>query len=169
MSIKKLGILTLALLAVLAYSEPVFAGGSITGKTCFVLPAGKKPGRKKIQMAADPVCASKHSEPSLSEVVMVDDEGRLASGITEVLSDAGSPIDLEIGPDGDVYYLSFRGGGFREPPTGEILHIRLLERESTFWSGRNMAILASVALMTVVVLAFAGVVLVSRKRRPATS
>jgi len=48
-------------------------------------------------------------------VLKLDDEGLLASeNATELLSDAGAPTDLEIGPDGDVYYLSFQGGGDRE-------------------------------------------------------
>ena len=95
-------------------------------------------------------------------VLNVDDEGRLASDeATELLSDAGAPIDLEIGPDGDVYYLAFEGGGDRESLTGEIRHIRFLDEGSTFWSGRRILIFAGAA---VAVLAMGGAASLSRRR-----
>ncbi len=54
------------------------AGATVAGTVKLELPGGKKPGRKKLQMAADPVCAGKHTEaPALSEVVVVDDDGAL--------------------------------------------------------------------------------------------
>jgi plastocyanin len=61
------------------YSGRAVAGdAAVSGKVSLDLPAGKKPGRKKLQMAADPVCAGKHTDaPALSEVVVVNDDGTL--------------------------------------------------------------------------------------------
>ena len=44
------------------------AGGAVTGKVTFTDGAQK---RRKIKMAADPVCASKHTEDVLSEALLV--------------------------------------------------------------------------------------------------
>ncbi|MDE2999701.1 MAG: carboxypeptidase regulatory-like domain-containing protein [Gemmatimonadota bacterium] len=59
-------------------SGDAVAGATVSGTIKLELPGGKKPGRKKIQMAADPVCAGKHAGgATLSEVVLVDDDGGL--------------------------------------------------------------------------------------------
>ena len=56
----------------------VAAGGDVTGKVSLELPGGKKPGRKKLKMSADPVCAGKHTDaPALSEALVVNDDGTL--------------------------------------------------------------------------------------------
>ena len=56
-------------------------------------------------------------------VLKVDDDNNLIAGSTKViLSDAGRPIDFEVGPDGDIYYLT---------SGGEIRHIRYAEATST--------------------------------------
>jgi glucose/arabinose dehydrogenase len=39
--------------------------------------------------------------------LQIDDDGQLVDGsVQEVLSDAGFPVDFEIGPDGRIYYLT---------------------------------------------------------------
>jgi plastocyanin len=59
-------------------SGDAVAGATVSGTIKLEFPGGKKPGRKKIQMAADPVCAGKHTGgPALSEVVVVEDDGGL--------------------------------------------------------------------------------------------
>lgn len=70
---------TLAALSFACFaSGDAVAGATVSGTIKLELPGGKKPGRKKIQMAADPVCAGKHtSGPALSEVVVVEDDGGL--------------------------------------------------------------------------------------------
>ena len=48
-------------------SGDAMAGATVSGTIKLEFPGGKKPGRKKIQMAADPVCAGKHTAgPALS-------------------------------------------------------------------------------------------------------
>ncbi len=59
-------------------SGDAVAGATVSGTIKLELPGGKKPGRKKIQMAADPVCAGKHPDaPARSEVVVAEDDGGL--------------------------------------------------------------------------------------------
>jgi plastocyanin len=59
-------------------SGDALAGATVSGTIKLEFPGGKKPGRKKIQMAADPVCAGKHADgPAFSEVVVVEDDGGL--------------------------------------------------------------------------------------------
>ena len=59
-------------------SGDALAGATVSGTIKLEFPGGKKPGRKKIQMAADPVCAGKHTTgAALSEVVVVEDGGGL--------------------------------------------------------------------------------------------
>ncbi len=73
-------VLFVAFTLVCLSSGRAFAGSAaVTGKVSLDLPGGKKPGRKKLQMAADPVCAGKHSAdaPARSEVVVVNDDGTL--------------------------------------------------------------------------------------------
>lgn len=78
----------------------VMAGAVVTGTIKFELPGGKKPGRKKIQMAADPVCASKHTEaPARSEVVVVDDDGALHNVFVHVKTGLeGKKFDVPTEP-----------------------------------------------------------------------
>lgn len=54
--------------------EALAAGGTVSGKIAF---EGTAPGRKKLDMNADPVCAGKHSSAVLSEVVVVNGNGTL--------------------------------------------------------------------------------------------
>ncbi len=55
-------------------AEAFAAGGTVSGKMAF---DGAAPGRKKLDMNADPVCASKHKEAVLSEAVVVNGNGTL--------------------------------------------------------------------------------------------
>jgi glucose/arabinose dehydrogenase len=53
--------------------------------------------------------------------LQVDGEGLLVPGsVQTVLADAGQPIDFELGPEGDVYYLALD----LEAGTGEIRRLR---------------------------------------------
>ncbi len=76
------------------------AGAAVTGTIKFELPGGKKPSRKKIQMAADPVCAGKHTEaPARSEVVVVDDDGALHNVFVHVKTGLeGKKFDVPTEP-----------------------------------------------------------------------
>jgi hypothetical protein len=98
MTIKKMGLISAVALASFLFSESVMAAGSISGKATFVFPGGKKPGRKKIQMAADPVCASKHTEPALSEVVVVDDAGGLQNVFVHLSKGVKGTFAMPDGP-----------------------------------------------------------------------
>lgn len=61
--------------AVLFVAADAFAaGGTVSGKIAF---EGAAPGRKKLDMNADPVCASKHTQAALSEAVVVNGNGTL--------------------------------------------------------------------------------------------
>ena len=77
MSLKRLFSLALASCFVAVGAGEVLADATITGSIKLELPGGKKPRRKRIQMAADPVCNAKHDTPALSESAVVDDDGSL--------------------------------------------------------------------------------------------
>lgn len=62
------------LAALFVVSEAFAAGGTVSGKIAF---DGAAPGRKKLDMNADPVCAAKHTTPAQSEAVMVNGNGTL--------------------------------------------------------------------------------------------
>ena len=67
----------LALLLIGLSGTEALAGAAVNGKVTLELPGGKKPGRKKLQMASDPVCAGKHTSPALSPRLLVGDSGQL--------------------------------------------------------------------------------------------
>ncbi|MDA0745336.1 MAG: carboxypeptidase regulatory-like domain-containing protein [bacterium] len=76
-----------------------FAGASVKGTVKLELPGGKVPGRKKIQMAADPVCNAKHTEAALSEVLVVDDDGAMHNVFVYVKKGlAGKKFDVPVEP-----------------------------------------------------------------------
>ncbi len=73
---KTFGVLSVTAFAVFCLtSTEVLADGSVTGKVN--LKEAKQPGRKKLNMAADPVCASKHTEAVRSEALLVNDGGTM--------------------------------------------------------------------------------------------
>ncbi|MCH8066121.1 MAG: PQQ-dependent sugar dehydrogenase [Chloroflexi bacterium] len=102
-------------------------------------------------------------------VLKVDAEGELvANSVKGLISEAGAPVDLELGPEGDVYYLSFQGAGFRESETGEIRRIRFVAKESGVWSGRARVVaVGGMGAMTM--FAVGGAFWWVRHRRPASS
>lgn len=63
---------TWALAWILALPATTLAGGTVTGKVSYV---GTPPPRAKLAMDADAVCAAAHSEPVLSEEIIVNDGG----------------------------------------------------------------------------------------------
>ncbi len=60
--------------ALFVVADAFAAGGTVSGKIAF---EGAAPGRKKIDMNADPVCATKHTTPAQSEAVVVNGNGTL--------------------------------------------------------------------------------------------
>ena len=78
MSPKRLFLMVLASCFVCVGAEDALADATITGSVKLDLPGGKKPRRKKLQMAADPVCNAKHDAPVVSESpAIVDEDGAL--------------------------------------------------------------------------------------------
>ena len=67
------GFLTMTILFVTFFSTSLFAG-TVTGKINFT---GTAPANEQISMAADPTCASLHSEPVFTETVMANSNGTL--------------------------------------------------------------------------------------------
>ena len=55
--------------ALLVVPDVLTAGGAVSGKIVY---DGKVPGRRKIQMAADPLCAAKHTATVRSEAMIVN-------------------------------------------------------------------------------------------------
>ena len=49
----------------------------VSGSATLELPGGKVPGRRKLNMAADPVCAGKHTSAALSERLITNEKGQL--------------------------------------------------------------------------------------------
>ncbi len=74
MKLRKLLSLSAIVLLSLTLDEVLAGGGNITGKVAF---DGKILRRRKIKMDADAVCAAKHTEPSLSERVIVNEDSTL--------------------------------------------------------------------------------------------
>ena len=64
----------MGLSALLVVPDVLAAGGAVSGKIVY---DGKVPGRRKIQMAADPICAAKHTATVRSEAVIVNENGTL--------------------------------------------------------------------------------------------
>ena len=76
MSPKRLFLMVLASCFVCVGAGDALADATITGSVKLDLPGGKKPRRKKLQMAADPVCNAKHDAPVVSESpAIVDEDG----------------------------------------------------------------------------------------------
>lgn len=65
--------MTFVVLSICSFSKFVFAG-TITGKVNLT---GTPPPNEQLSMAADPVCASLHSEPVYAETVIQNDNGTL--------------------------------------------------------------------------------------------
>ncbi|MCI0776772.1 MAG: PQQ-dependent sugar dehydrogenase [Chloroflexi bacterium] len=101
-------------------------------------------------------------------ILQVDDDNDLVSGSAKViLSDAGRPIDFEVGPDGDIYYLT---------SGGEIRHIRYAEATRTSdatgadapgadASDSNRGIVVSIAAVVAIGAAVAAAALWYARRR----
>ena len=64
----------IALALLFAASQVLAAGGTVSGKIVY---KGKVPGRKALEMAADPLCAAKHTDPARSEAMVVNENGTL--------------------------------------------------------------------------------------------
>lgn len=78
MGLKRLFSIILTSCVVCTGAGDIWAGSTISGTVKLDLPGGKKPKRKKLQMAADPVCNAKHDTPAMSESpAVVDDDGSL--------------------------------------------------------------------------------------------
>lgn len=95
-------------------------------------------------------------------VLKVDDDNDLVDGSVEVvLTDAGRPIDFEVGPDGDIYYLT---------SGGKVWHLRYIGSVGgSDSSGANIGIVVAIAAAVAIAVAAAGaVVLVVRRRRAAS-
>ena len=93
-------------------------------------------------------------------VLKVDDDNDLVDGSVEViLSDAGRPIDFEVGPDGDIYYLT---------SGGKVWHLRYIGSVGgSDSSGANTGIVVAIAAAVAIAVVAAGVVvlMMMRKRR----
>ncbi len=60
-------------------------------------------------------------------VLKVDENNELLPGsVEELLSDAPDPVDFEVGPDGDIYYLAYSLDGQNHTAEGEVAHIRFI-------------------------------------------
>lgn len=94
---KKLGMLSLvALFACGMVATDVLA--DVTGSVTLELPGGKTPGRRKLNMAADPVCAGKHTAPALSERLIVGEEAALQNVFVYVSSEVKGKFDVPEEP-----------------------------------------------------------------------
>lgn len=78
MRFKRLSVFMLGFCFCGMLAAEAMAGATVKGTVKLDLPGGKTPRRKAIQMAADPVCNAKHTEPVLNEEpAVVDDDGAL--------------------------------------------------------------------------------------------
>lgn len=50
---------------------------------------------------------------TISSLKVDSNNSLIPDSVTEIVPDAGSPVDFEIGPDGDLYYLSINDGEVR--------------------------------------------------------
>ena len=90
-------------------------------------------------------------------VLKVDDNNDLIVGSVEVvLNDAGRPVDFEIGPDGDIYYLT---------SGGQVWHLRFVGSAGT--SGLDTGIVVGVAAIAIAVVAVGVIVSITRRRQAA--
>ena len=87
----------------------------------------------------------------------VDDDNDLVDGSVEVvLTDAERPVDFEIGPDGDIYYLT---------SGGKLWHLRYIGSVGgSDSSGANIGIVVAIAAVAVAVAAGAMVVITRRRQ-----
>jgi len=69
--------------SLLALSAPVVDAGSVSGKVTY---ADAPPKLKPVNMSADPDCASKHSGPVQSEVLVLGSGGTMANVVVSVKS-----------------------------------------------------------------------------------
>lgn len=80
-------------------SELFAIGGSVSGKVSLELPKGKKPGRKKLRVSADPICASKHPGGTvLSEALVVNNDGMLRNVFVYVKKGLKEDLKFDV-PD----------------------------------------------------------------------
>src|SRR3989338_7594366 len=70
----RLFLLAMTFMILTLFSSKSAFAGSITGKVNFT---GTAPANEPLSMAADPVCASLHSEPVYAETVMANENGTL--------------------------------------------------------------------------------------------